>query len=55
MYELSEAGRSMGVRDEASGRKMVDFMMDGVCFGAFDPVFGTVRHVFGRFYDGRSK
>ena len=29
-------------------------MMDGLCFGAFDAIFRTVRQVFGRFSDGRS-
>ena len=37
----------------ASGRKMTDFMMDGLCLGVFDAIFGTVRQVFGRFSDGR--
>ena len=40
--------------DEASGRKMTDFMMDGLCLGAFDAIFRTVRKVFSRFSDGRS-
>ena len=29
-------------------------MMDGLCLGAFDAIFRTVRQVFGRFSDGRS-
>lgn len=52
---LSETARSSGVRDEASGRKKADFMMDGVCFKGLCTLFGTVRQVFVRFSDGWSR
>ena len=38
---------------EASGRKSASFMMDGVDFGEFWVVSGTVRHILGDFVDGR--
>ena len=38
-----------------SGRKMADFMMDGVCFKGLCIFFGTVRQVFVRFSDGWSR
>ena len=38
---------------EASGRKSASFMMDGVDFGEFWEVSGTVRHILGDFVDGR--
>ena len=38
-----------------SGRKMADFMMDGVCFKGLCTFFGTVRQVFVRFSDGWSR
>ena len=38
-----------------SGRKMADFMMDGVCFKGLCTFFGTVRQVLVRFSDGRSR
>ena len=39
----------------ASGRKMPDFMMDGVCFKGLCTFFGTVRQVSVRFSDGWSR
>ena len=38
-----------------SGRKMADFVMDGVCFKGLCTFFGTVRQVFVRFSDGWSR
>ncbi len=45
----------IGDKRETSGRKMADFMMDGVCFKGLCTFFGTVRQVFVRFSDGWSR
>ena len=45
----------IGDKRGTSGRKMADFMMDGVCFKGLCTFFGTVRQVFVRFSDGGSR
>ena len=45
----------IGDKRGTSGRKMADFMMDGVCFKGLFTFFGTVRQVFVRFSDGWSR
>ena len=49
------ASSAIDDKRRASGRKMADFMMDGVCFKGLCTFFGTVRQVFVRFSDGWSR
>ena len=49
------ASSVIGDKRGTSGRKMADFMMDGVCFKGLCTFFGTVRQVFVRFSDGWSR